>query len=255
MNKNELAMNYLKGNGVELGALHNPMVTNKELSNVVYADKLPREEAIIAFPELESVENDIVETDLIVDLDQDSLTFLAEREFDFVIANHVIEHLVNPIIFLEKLNANMKAGALLFLTVPNKDYTHDVNRKLTRYSHLRIERFLKTKRLSNSHVRDYLKNKLPVENVHPQTVKYFEKHGLPLSYYNGNKIPLNPLKRRKLFGYQRSRSIHVHVWNRETFDFFLRRSIDLYSLKFSIVEYLPAESSPGEMIYLLKKES
>lgn len=253
MNKNQLAFEKLIGTGVEFGALHNPVEINKDKATVLYADKLIKAEAIAAFPELEDVAQQIVETDLTVDLDKNTLGFIHEKELDFVIANHVIEHLVNPIRFLKNINDNLKVGGGLFLTVPNKDHTHDKNRALTRYRTLVAKFYLRTKNLSNERITDYLKYKLPVANIHPKTREYFLNNGLPLSYYDGNKIPRNPIKKAKLFEYHRSRSIHVHVWNRETFDFFLRRTIDLFNFDLEIESALPAESSAGEMIYFLRK--
>jgi len=107
--------------------------------------------------------------------------------------------------------------------------------------------------LSNKHITDYLKNKLPVENIHPRIKEFFEQNGLPLSYYDGNKIPLNPISRNKLYQYHRDRSIHVHVWNRHSFDVFLNKTIKLFKLNLQVENYLPSEISQGEMIYLLKK--
>ncbi|NND81718.1 MAG: methyltransferase domain-containing protein [Gammaproteobacteria bacterium] len=253
MTKNQLAFEYLHGTGVELGALHNPVPLDPNKATVVYADRLCKADAIAAFPELESAAELIVESDLLVDLDNDDLSFISERGMDFVIANHVIEHVVNPIRFLKKVSDNLPVGGRFFLTVPNKEFTHDKNRKLTRYRHLWLEYYLNTKRLSNTHIKDYLRNKSEVEQVHPKTAEYFKQNNLPLSYYDGNRIPLNPISRSRLYQYHRGRSIHVHVWNRESFDFFLRRTIDLFKLKFEIEEYLSAETSAGEMIYLLKK--
>ncbi len=253
MAKDQLAVQFLCGKGVEFGALHNPVPLNEDKASVQYADKLFKHQAIEAFPELEDVAENIVETDFIVDLDRDSLSVIKEQDFDFVIANHVIEHLVNPISFLKRVHDNLKTDGLFLLTVPNMEYTHDSNRKLSRYKVLLLKYYLGVKRLSNSRIRDYLNNKHEVENVHPKTREYFIKHNLPLSYYEGNTIPLNPISRRKLFNYHRGRSIHVHVWNRETFDFFLRRTIDVLKLNFSIEHQASAADSHGEMVYLLKK--
>ncbi len=254
MTKDELAFTRLSGRGVEFGALHNPVKLDPSKTTVIYADKLKRAEAIAAFPEIEDVAEGIVESDIRVDLDRDSLEFIGEQQLDFVVANHVIEHLVNPIRFLKLLSNNLKSGGLVFLTVPNMRFTHDQNRKLTRYRTLVAKYYLGTKHLSNERIRDYLKYKLPVTNIHPRTVEFFEQNNLPLSYYDGNQIPLNPFSRHRLFGYHRSRSIHVHVWDRETFNFFLNRTIDLFKLQFSVDYYAPAEVSEGEMIYLLKRK-
>ena len=253
MTKDELAIKFLSGNGIEFGALHNPVPLDHAKAKVKYADKLYKEQAIEAFPELEDVALNIVETDFIVDLDRDQLTLIQNQNFDFVIANHVIEHLVNPIYFLKRISDNLKKDGLFLLTVPNMEFTHDSNRRLTRYKEVLLKYYLNVKTLSNSRIRDYLKHKHEVENVHPKTREYFIKHKLPLSYYEGNKIPLNPISRHKLFNYHRGRSIHVHVWNRESFDFFLRRTIDILKLDFAIEHYASAGDSHGEMVYLLKK--
>ncbi len=249
--KNRLAIQYLTGKGLELGALHNPIKYDPQKATVMYADKLNKLTAIECFPELEELADSIVETDVIFDLDRDDYQIF--REYDFIIANHVIEHVVNPIRFIKETCINLKKDALLLLTVPDKEYTHDKNRKLTRYRHVLMEYYLNVKHLSNRHIKDYLKNKLPVENVHPKTKEHFLKNKLPLSYYNGNKLPLNPLSRIRLYNYHRSRSIHVHVWNRESFDFFIHRTISLLDLQLEIVENPPPEESPGEIIYLLRK--
>jgi len=253
MNKDTLASEYLLGKGIEFGALHNPVAVDHSKARVDYADRLKKAEAIAAFPELEDLADQIVESDHIVDLDNDHLDIIASNAYDFVIANHVIEHLTNPIRFLKNVSQHLKTGGRFLLTVPNMEFTHDSRRKLTRYKHLLAKYYLGVKRLSNRRIKDYLLHKHEVENVHPKTEEYFLANGLPLSYYQGNRLPLNPIKRKRLYDYHRSRSIHVHVWNRDSFDFFLRRTNDLLKLNFEIEQYLPAEVSPGEMIYLLKK--
>jgi SAM-dependent methyltransferase len=243
-----------KGNGLEFGALHNPVKINND-SKIIYADRLSRADAIKNFPELESHGNNIVESDVLIDLDKNDLSIIKERNIDFIIANHVIEHVVNPIMFLKNMTRNLSKGGRMLLTVPNKDFTHDKNRELTRFRSLFIKFLLRTSDLSDERIEDYLTNKLPVENVPEGTKKFFEENGLPLSYYENNAIPKNENLREKLFEYHRSRSIHVHVWNRESFDFFLRKTIKLLKLNINIEHYLPSEYSHGEMIYILKKLS
>lgn len=49
---------------------------------------------------------------------------VAER-FDVVIANHVIEHIPDPITWLRELAAVTKDGGVLFLAVPDRNYTFD----------------------------------------------------------------------------------------------------------------------------------
>ncbi|MEO0369575.1 MAG: hypothetical protein AAF197_12470, partial [Pseudomonadota bacterium] len=80
----------------------------------------------------------------------------------------------------------------------------------------------------------------------------FEANGLPLSYYEGNQIPWNPILKNRLYEYHRMRSIHVHVWNHDSFNHFLRMSNSHFKLGFDISDRSSAES-PGEAIYVLQK--
>jgi len=149
------------------------------------------------------------------------LTALGNHEFDFIIANHFIEHLVNPIQFLEGCSTILKEDGKLFLTVPDRDHTFDCHRKLTTQKHLWRDYQKGESTISNAHMRDFLRNKQIVDTPHPEVARYFLENGLPLDYYNGNKLPLNPFKRERLYDFHRERSIHVHVWNRASFDKFL----------------------------------
>lgn len=252
--KEKIVDEELAGLGIEFGALHNPVPYNASTSKILYADRLTREDAINNFPELEDTASKIIETDIIFDLDRDSMSVLKGKNPDFIVANHVIEHLVNPIRFLKEVSDLLPDNGKMLLTVPDKNFTHDINRNLTRYRHLVFEYLVGTRRLANHHIRDYLKNKLPVDNVHPKTVEYFNKNGLPLSYYSGNKIPLNIVSRRKLYNYHRQRSIHVHVWDRDSFTHFIRLANRHFKLGFDVSDR-SSDESPGEAIYLLQKRA
>ncbi|GIS90909.1 MAG: hypothetical protein CM1200mP20_09500 [Pseudomonadota bacterium] len=109
--KETLAISCLEGHGVEFGPLNNPLPVNPEKATLVYADRLSKEEALALFPELRDIAQNIVEPDLIVDFnDLQALTALGNHEFDFIIANHFIEHLVNPIQFSRGLQYDTERG-------------------------------------------------------------------------------------------------------------------------------------------------
>ncbi len=251
--KTSISYRSLRGRGVEFGALQNPLSVNADVARVLYADRLSKRQALELFPELEEHRGRIVEPDILFDADRDDFADLHAHEFDFFIANHFIEHLVNPIRFLQGLSDVMKPGALLFLTVPEKEHTFDRLRELTSNQHLWNDYENEEKDLCNAHIREFLRNKEPVNNVHPAIVKYFEDNRLPLSYYNGNRLPLNPFTRRRLYRFHRERSIHVHVWNRTTFDDFLTWINERLNLEFEIENCDADDSGSGEMIYLLRK--
>tara|TARA_Y100001960_G_C14720019_1_gene851885 strand:+ start:475 stop:1248 length:774 start_codon:yes stop_codon:yes gene_type:complete len=253
--KENLALAYLAGRGIEFGALNNPLPVDEALTNVTFADRLTRRQALEIFPELRGLTESIVEPDIIVDFnDLASLTSLAPQKFDFLIANHFIEHLVNPIQFLEGCSEILPVGGILFLTVPDKDETFDRNRTLTTNSHLWRDYRRRESRISRSHLRDFLRNKEAVDTPHPEVVKYFENNGIPISYYDGNRLPANPFKRKRLYDFHRQRSIHVHVWNRLSFDNFLSWVNEKLNLGFDVMCTHQPEDVVGEMIYVLRKQ-
>lgn len=251
--KNKIAFQHLVGKGIELGPLNNPLPVDAQQATVKYADRLSKADALELFPELIDIKDSLVDPDLLIDFDTDNLTSVKEQSFDFVIANHVIEHLVNPIQFLKNISENLRSGGQFFLTVPDKDFTFDNARKLTTKQHLWREYNDGVNTLSNSHIKEFLKNKEAVNEIHPEVKRYFEENGLPLSYYNGNRIPLNPIKRKRLFDFHRSRSIHVHVWNKQSFDDFFNEVNEREKLGFVIVPTHDTETVQGEMIYLLSR--
>ena len=253
--KENLALVHLKGRGIEFGPLNNPLPVDGSRAKTLFADRLSKSQALNLFPELREIADSIVEPDIIVDFNNaESLGSLASEDFDFLIANHFIEHLVNPIQFLEGCSQILPLGGMLFLTVPDKDKTFDRHRKLTTNTHLWRDYRRGESTISKAHLKDFLRNKEVVDTPHPEVVKYFMNNGLSLGYYNGNRLPLNPVKRKRLFDFHRERSIHVHVWNRQSFDEFLDWINSKLNLGFRIIRTHSPEDVIGEMIYLLRKD-
>ena len=62
------AEKYLLGDGVEFGALHNPLIVGEQ-SQITYVDKLTKKELLKKFPELKDYAESIVSTDIILDID------------------------------------------------------------------------------------------------------------------------------------------------------------------------------------------
>ena len=170
--KEQLAYDYLVGNGIEFGALTNPMRLDQGKTSVRYADRLSKAGAINLFPELQDVADSIVDSEILIDFNQDDFTSLNENDFDFLIANHFIEHLVNPIRFLEVISCAMKPKALLFLTVPDKDFTFDSKRALTSNEHLWNDYLNHETEISDSHIKDFLLHKAIVTKPHLEIVHY-----------------------------------------------------------------------------------
>lgn len=252
--KSQIAIEHLEGSGIELGPLNNPLPVDTQKATVKYADRLAKADALRLFPELVDIKDSLVDPDILIDFDTDTLAAIKTHSFNFVIANHVIEHLVNPIQFLKNVSDHLQAGGLFFLTVPDKDFTFDKARELTTNEHLWREYRSGVTDLSNAHIKEFLINKEVVTEIHPEVKRYFEENGLPLSYYKGNRIPINPIKRKRLFDFHRSRSIHVHVWNAQSFDDFLSEVTEREKLGFEIIKTHEKDQVHGEMIYLLRRQ-
>ncbi len=228
--KRAVASTHLRGEGVEFGALHQPLEVDRSRCVVRYADRLTKEEAEAQFPELrERFDADVVDPDLLVDLDRGDLSELSSHAFDFFIANDVIEHLANPVRFLENVHDAMKPGAVLFLSVPDRDYTFDRDRDLTTTEHLWEEYERNVTTLSTAHLRDFIRHTKP------------------------GGLPRNPWRRRQLYRFHRARSIHVHVWTQASFDDFLNRTCERLPLRFEIVDHVKSHDAAGSMVYVLKR--
>jgi SAM-dependent methyltransferase len=64
------------------------------------------------------------------------LSRIAKGKYDFVISSHTIEHISNPLRALLEWKRVLKRGGVLLLVCPNKEWTFDHNRAVTRVEHL-----------------------------------------------------------------------------------------------------------------------
>lgn len=129
--RNRLAKQYLKGSGIEIGALHKP--TKVSLSTKVkYVDYKTTEENLAQYPELQN--ENIVETDIVDDAFV--LSKLDAESQDFFIANHVLEHSPNPIGTLKTWLSKVRTDGCLLFSVPIADRCFDKGRPVTPLEHM-----------------------------------------------------------------------------------------------------------------------
>ena len=122
---------YIKGNGIEIGALDKPMPL-PENAKAQYVDRFDREGLIRQYPSLRKVK--LTKVDIVEDGQQ--LKSIAEGSQDFVIANHFLEHCEDPIGTIKNMIRVLRVGGTLFLTIPDKRFTFDQFRKSTDFEHL-----------------------------------------------------------------------------------------------------------------------
>lgn len=131
LNRSLLASKYLRGTGIEIGALHVPLPVTRN-TKVKYVDRLTKPQLRELYPELDSY--DVVETDILDD--GQYLRTIQDLSQDFVIANHFLEHCPNPLEALTNIYRVLREGGLLFLALPDKRFTFDVDRPVTTFDHL-----------------------------------------------------------------------------------------------------------------------
>ena len=122
---------FIRGHGIEIGALHQPLPVPAS-ATVRYVDRMPPAELRRQYEPI--ADQTFVEIDIIDDGEQ--LTKIGDRTQDFVIANHFIEHCQNPILMLQNTFRVLKPKGVLYLAVPDKRFTFDVDRPCTTIEHI-----------------------------------------------------------------------------------------------------------------------
>jgi len=131
LRRKAIAGAYLRGSGLEIGALHNPLKV-PPAARVRYVDKLGDSDLRREYPELK--DKDLVHVDIVDD--GETLATVADGSQDFVIANHFVEHCENPIAAVGNMLRVLKTGGFLYLAIPDKRFTFDRDRPVTSIEHL-----------------------------------------------------------------------------------------------------------------------
>jgi SAM-dependent methyltransferase len=126
-----IARVYLKGDGIEIGALNRPLKV-PGAARVKYLDRMSVADLRAHYAEMAS--ENLVEPDIIDDGER--LSVIPDNSQDFVIANHFLEHCQDPIGAILNMLRALKQDGILYLAVPDKRYSPDVNRPVTSNDHL-----------------------------------------------------------------------------------------------------------------------
>jgi predicted SAM-dependent methyltransferase len=135
--REDLARQYLVGDGIEIGALTLPLRVPAGV-RVRYIDRMSRA-ALLRHDGPRLIDSGL-DPASIPDIDvvdrAETLASFADQSLDFVIANHVLEHVEDPIGALENLLRVIRPGGVLFLTLPDARHTFDARRSRTTTAHL-----------------------------------------------------------------------------------------------------------------------
>jgi 2-polyprenyl-3-methyl-5-hydroxy-6-metoxy-1,4-benzoquinol methylase/glycosyltransferase involved in cell wall biosynthesis len=125
-----LANRYLRGVGIECGALQNPLPL-PDGARVVYVDRLTEPQAREHYPEL--APHPLVVPALVGDLHR---LPIRDATVDFCVGNHLLEHARDPIGALGELLRVVRPGGVVFASVPDVGNPLDRTRPVTPLAHL-----------------------------------------------------------------------------------------------------------------------
>jgi SAM-dependent methyltransferase len=122
-----LARKYIQGSGIEFGALNAPLDLPKG-ATVRYADT--QQELRTTYPDVEQIKAPDIVSDI------ESMVGIEDASVDFVIANHVLEHVENPLRALQSMSRVLRGGGIAFIALPDKRFSFDVRRPITSLDHI-----------------------------------------------------------------------------------------------------------------------
>jgi SAM-dependent methyltransferase len=145
-----LAERFITGQGIEIGAAHMP--THLPAGAVVtYVDMVSTQDLRRLWPEVADL--DLVNVSIVDDAER--LAKIPPASQDFIIANHFLEHCLDPIGALITFHDRLRDGGVLYAAVPDKRHTFDVDRPVTPYEHLLEEHQAGDRRFIHDHTREY----------------------------------------------------------------------------------------------------
>ena len=218
--RQQAARAYLKGNGIEIGALHNPLPLPRNV-RAMYIDRMSVPDLKQHYPEFEGLE--LAPVSIIAN--GETLEALSDQSQDFVIGNHIIEHAQDPIKMIKTWIRVLRPGGVIFMTVPDKRLTFDKNRPSTSIEHLIRDHADGPAASRRDHYREW------VEKVEPQVRRETED-------------TIDRLDRTDC-------SIHFHVWDTPGFIEWLLYCRSFYNLPFEL-EFV--RRNGNETIFILRKE-
>ncbi len=217
-----IAAAWLKGDGIEIGALYRPLIVPPQAA-VSYVDHLDEQGLRNHYPELaheKFAPVDIIGT-------AEDLSNVSSDSLDFIIANHLFEHLEYPIKALGEFYRVLHPGGVLYMALPDQRVGIDHRRAVTPVEHLLDEHRNGAEKNRAEHYRSWV----------------VDCEGLP-----------DEAEERTAMLMAMNYSIHFHVWRADGFIEFLAAARKEANLDFELVAFSPPEY-PGddEFIVVLSK--
>ena len=220
--RSALSARYIRGRGIEIGALHHPLWVPKP-NHVIYVDRLTVEQLRLEYHQLDHLS--FTQVDVIDDGER--LANFGPGSVDFIIANHFLEHAQDPIGTIARHLEVLRTGGILFLAVPDKRFTFDRNRPETPFEHLLRDHLEGPAWSYAEHMREYVTLVLnPDEDAIEATIE-----DLTAKNY----------------------SIHFHVWADASLREFFRHLVEQLRFPMKIEQFVNNTEVWGENVCVLRK--
>ena len=220
-----VSANFITGSGIEIGGLNYPLAVKSGV-NVKFVDRVNEEDHLSILAELNSKE--LVKVDIIDD--GETLGPIVHQSHDFVICNQFIEHCRNPLMAIENALRVLRTNGVVFMAIPDKRFTFDINRDKTSWEHLKKDYLQGPDWSEDEHFYDFVKN---------------TDHGEGKTEGEIIKV-ISDLKKKNF-------SIHYHVWDHQSMiQMFSMMQIEL-DFDFEIQVALAPQKGGNESIFVLKK--
>jgi SAM-dependent methyltransferase len=207
--RSRIAAPYLRGEGIEIGAHDQPLPLPAG-TRARYVD-------------IHSVEGHSIQApDVIANFE--SLSGIADSSCDFVIANHVLEHVENPLQALISTNRVLKPDGIAFIALPDKERSFDRPREVTPLDHLVHDFKVGPLSSRRSHYLDWAKN---VERC------------------SGERVTARAAELEAA-----AAAIHFHVW-----DLAAMAAMFAHAEGFTGLRVVRQERNRGEIIWILCKSA
>jgi len=129
--RNFMSDRFLRGEGIEIGALDSPTRVREGMAVVRYMDYFSLQELKVQYPELDF--SQVVPPDIVGD--GEVMQDIQKGELDFIVANHFLEHTEDLIGTVKTHMDRLRAGGILFYAIPDKRFSFDRLRPTTAIGH------------------------------------------------------------------------------------------------------------------------
>lgn len=216
-----LSRKFIHGRGIEIGALHMPLSLPRG-ARVKYVDYIPLAKLRQQYPELKDLP--LVNVDIVDN--GEKLSKIKGSSLDFIIANHFFEHCQDPIGTLITFYNKLRDGGIIFMAIPDKRYTFDMNRPITTYAHL-----------------------LEEHRIYPSK-KFYKVHSREIAKLTELLTDSEQIEKRVQKLRSVNYSIHYHVWTQKELVELFHKTAKRFSLG---IEIEAMANNIHEVVFVIRK--